>query len=313
MRKVMSIRKAYGQTLADYGAENPDVVVVVADVTSSTQTGFFEKRFPERFFNVGIMEQAMIDVSAGLALGGMIPFANTFAVLYLRAAEQVRTCIAYANVNVKMVGAYCGLSNFKDGPTHHVECDTALMRSMPNVTVIEPADAVEVRKFIPKIAEHKGPIYLRLTRAEVPVLFDEDYEPEIGRGIILRDGSDVALVASGVMVSRCMDAADELKNLGIDAYVVNMSTIKPLDEKLVWRLSEETGAIVTAEDHSIIGGLGGAVAEALGKGKPAVLERIGIRDTFTETSLSYEELLDQYGMSVKDIVEAAKRAVKRRE
>jgi len=183
---------------------------------------------------------------------------------------------------------------------------------MPNVTVIEPADAVEVSKFIPKIAEYKGPIYHRLTRAEVPVLFDEDYEPEIGRGIILRDGSDVALMASGVMVSRCMDAAEKLKNFGIDAYVVNMSTIKPLDEKLVWRLSEETGAIVTAEDHSIIGGLGGAVAEALGEGKPAVLERIGIRDTFTETSLSYEELLDHYGMSVKDIVEAAKRAVKRR-
>ena len=311
--KKMSIRKAYGQALADYGAENPDVAVVVADVSSSVQTGFFAEKFPERFFNVGITEQAMVDVAAGLALGGKIPFANTFAVLFLRAAEQIRTCVAYANTNVKLVGSYSGLSNFKDGPTHHVECDIAVMRSMPNMTVVEVADAVEARKMVPAVAEHEGPVYLRVSRTEVPVLFDESYEVKIGKAAVLRDGSDVALIASGVMVSRCLEAAEKLAKEGIDAYVVDMSTIKPLDAELVWKLAAETGALVTAEDHSIIGGLGGAVAEALGAKRPAVLERIGVRDTFTETSLNYEELLDHYGMSVKDIVEAAQRAVKRKD
>jgi transketolase len=310
--KKASIRKAYGEALAEYGAENPDVAVVVADVSSSVQTGFFAKRFPERFFNVGITEQAMIDVAAGLALGGMIPFANTFAVLFLRAAEQIRTCVAYANTNVKMVGSYSGMSNFKDGPTHHVECDTAVMRAMPNITVIEVADAVEARKIVPVIAEHEGPVYLRISRAEVPVLFDESYEVKIGKGAILRDGSDVALIASGVMVSRCLEAAEKLAKEGIDAYAVNMSSIKPLDAEMVWKLAKETGAIVTAEDHSVIGGLGGAVAEALGERSPANLKRIGIPDTFTETSLSYEELLDHYGMSVERIVEAARLIVERK-
>jgi len=310
--KKMSIRKAYGEALADYGAENPDVVVVVADVSSSVQTGFFAERFPERFFNVGITEQAMVDFAVGLALGGMIPFANTFAVLFLRAAEQIRTCVAYAETNVKLVGSYSGLSNFKDGPTHHAECDVAVMRAMPNMTVVEAADAVEARKMVPAVAEHEGPVYLRISRSDVPVLFEESYEVKIGRGVILRDGGDVALIASGVMVSRCLEAAEKLTNEGIDAYVVDMSTIKPLDVDLVWKLAEETGALVTAEDHSIIGGLGSAVAEALGEKKPANLERIGVRDTFTETSLNYEELLDHYGMSVEDIVKAARRAVERK-
>ena len=311
MRKE-SIRKAYGRALADYGAENPNVAVVVADVSSSVQTGFFAEKFPERFFNVGITEQAMVDVAVGLALGGMIPFANTFAVLFLRAAEQIRTCVAYAKTNVKIVGSYSGLSNFKDGPTHHVECDIAVMRSMPNITVVEAADAVEARKIVPVIAEHEGPVYLRLSRSDVPVIFDESYEVKIGKGAILRDGSDVALIASGVMVSRCLEAAEKLAKEGIDAYVVNMSSIKPLDAELVWKMARETGAIVTAEDHSIIGGLGGAVAEALGEKSPANLERIGIPDTFTETALSYDELLDHYGMSVDDIVRAAQRTIKRK-
>ncbi|RJS92779.1 transketolase family protein [Candidatus Bathyarchaeota archaeon] len=311
MRKA-SIRRAYGQALAEYGAENPDVAVVVADVSSSVQTGFFAERFPERFFNVGITEQAMVDFAVGLALGGMIPFANTFAVLFLRAAEQIRTCVAYAKTNVKLVGSYSGLSNFKDGPTHHAECDIAVMRAMPNISVVEVADAVEARKMVPVIAEYEGPVYLRISRAEAPVLYDESYEARIGKGTVLRDGGDVALIACGIMVSRCLEAAEKLAKEEIDAYVVNMSTIKPLDLELVWKLARETGAIVTAEDHSIIGGLGGAVAEALGEKNPASLERIGVRDTFTETALSYEDLLDHYGMSVEDIVKAAKRAVKRK-
>ena len=310
--KKASIRKAYGQALADYGDLNPDVAVVVADVSSSVQTKFFAEKFPERFFNVGITEQAMVDVAVGLALGGMIPFANTFAVLFLRAAEQIRTCVAYAKTNVKIVGSYSGLSNFKDGPTHHIECDIAIMRSMPNMTVVEAADAVEARKMVPAVAEHDGPVYLRISRTDAPILFDESYEVKIGKGAVLRDGSDVALIASGVMVSRCLEAAEKLEKEGIDAYVVDMSSIKPLDTDLVWKLARETGAIVTAEDHSIIGGLGGAVAEALGEKSPVYLERIGVRDTFTETSLSYDELLDHYGMGIEDIIEAARQAVERK-
>ena len=183
---------------------------------------------------------------------------------------------------------------------------------MPNITVVEAADAVEARKMVPAVAEHDGPVYLRLSRSDVPVLLDESYEVKIGKGVVIRDGSDVALIASGVMVSRCLEAAEKLAEEGIDSYVVNMSTIKPLDTGLVVKLAEETGALVTAEDHSIIGGLGGAVAEALGEGKPANLERIGVRDTFTETALSYDELLDHYGMGVEDIVKAARRAVQRK-
>jgi len=309
--KKMSVRKAYGEALADYGTANPNVVVVVADVSSSVYTSFFAERFPERFFNVGITEQAMIDVAAGFALGGMIPFANTFAALYLRTVEQIRTCIAYAKTNVKIVGSYSGLSDFKDGPTHHAEADIAIMRSLPNMTVAEAADAVEARKMVKAVAEFDGPVYLRISRAETAVLFDEAHEVEIGKAVTARDGSDVTLICSGVMVSRCLEAAQILADERIDARVVNMHTIKPIDKSIVEKAAKETGAIVTAEEHSIIGGLGSAVAEALGSTCPVPLERIGINDTFTETSLNYEDILDHYGMGVKDITSASRRVLKR--
>jgi len=312
MMKKMSVRKAYGEALADYGAVNPDVVVVVADVSSSVQTHYFAKRFPERFFNVGITEQSLIDVAVGFALGGMIPFANTFAALFLRAVEQIRTCVAYAKTNVKIVGGYSGLSDFKDGPTHHAEADIAIMRSLPNMTVIEAADAIQAKKMVPTVAECDGPVYLRISRAETPVLFNEEHEVEIGKGVTIRDGSDVTLIACGVMVFRCLEAAKILSDEGIDARVVNMYSIKPLDISLVEKAAKETGAIVTAEEHSIFGGLGSAVAEVLSDKYPTPLERIGIVDTFTETSLNYEELLDCYGMGVKDIVEATRRVMKRK-
>jgi len=307
-----SLRKAYGESLADYGATNPHVAVVVADVSSSVQTSYFAERFPERFFNVGITEQSMVDVAVGLALGGMIPFANTFAVLFLRTFEQIRTCVAYAKTNVKIVGGYSGLSDFKDGPTHHADTDIAIMRSLPNMTVVEVADAVETRKMVPAVAELDGPVYLRITRADMPVLFDESHEVEIGKGVIIRDGDDVTLIGSGVMVSRCLEASKILHNEGTDARVVNMHTIKPLDRSLLEKAAKETGAIVTAEDHTVIGGLGGAVAETLSETYPVPLERIGIKDVFTETSLTYEELLDHYGMGAKDIVESARHVMKRK-
>jgi len=310
--KKLSVRKAYGEALADYGATNPNVVVVVADVSSSVQTSYFAKRFPERFFNVGITEQSLIDVSVGFALGGMIPFANTFAVLFLRTVEQIRTCVAYAKTNVKMVGGYSGLSDFKDGPTHHGDTDIAIMRALPNMTVVEAADAIEAKKMVPAVAEFDGPVYLRISRAETPVLFDEDHEVKIGKGVTVRDGGDLTFIASGVMVSRCLEASKILAEGGINARVINMHTIKPLDVSLVEKAAKETGAIVTAEEHSVIGGLGGAVAEALSEKHPVPLERVGIADTFTETALTYEELLDHYGMGVTDIIKAAHHAMKRK-
>jgi transketolase len=312
MMKKISVRKAYGEALADYGTINPKVVVVVADVSSSVFTSIFADRFPKRFFNVGITEQSMIDVAAGLALGGMIPFANTFATLFLRALEQIRTCVAYAKTNVKIVGGYSGLSDFKDGPSHHTEADVAIMRSLPNMTVLEAADACEVKKMVPLVAEYDGPVYLRISRAEMPALFDDSHEVEIGKSSIVQDGNDVTFIASGMMVSRCLEASKILAEKAVKARLINMYSIKPLDVSAIEKAAEETGAIVTAEEHSVIGGLGGAVAETLGNNYIVPIERVGIADVFTETALSHDELLDCYGMGVGSIVEAALHVIKRK-
>lgn len=311
MIKKASDRKAYGKALADYGAVNPRVVVVVADVSGSVQTQYFAKRFPKRFFNVGIAEQGMVDTAVGLALGGMIPFVNTFAALMLRAVEPIRTCVAYAKTNVKIIGGYGGLSDYKDGATHYSIMNIATMRAMPEMTVIVPADATETKKMVPLVAEYDGPVYLRVSRAETPLVFDDAHDVEIGKGITIREGSDVTLIGNGVMVSRCLEAAKILAEERMEARVINMHTIKPLDVSMVQQAAEETGAIVTAEEHSVIGGLGGAVAEVLGKCCPVPLERVGVADLFVETALDHESLLDNYGMAVKDIAEAARRAIMR--
>ncbi len=312
MQKLESMRVAYGKALADYGAVNRDVVVLDADVSASTQTHFFASRFPNRFFNLGVAEAGMVDVAVGLALAGKIPFANTFAFLIaLRAAEQVRTCVAYARTNVKLAAGYAGLSDSKDGPTHHSICDLAVMRSMPNLAVVVATDAVEVQKMVPLVAEWDGPIYLRISRAEVPVVFNEYHEVKIGKGTVLRDGSDVSLIGTGVMVSRCLEAAGQLEKGGVSARVLEMHTLKPLDHELILKAARETGAIVTAEEHSVIGGLGEAVAGCLAERYPVPLRRVGIKDTFAETG-SYFELLDRYGMGVNDIILAAKELVGQR-
>jgi len=303
------MRIAYGQALADYGEINPDVVVLDADVSASTQTHYFAARFPDRFFNIGVAEAGMVDVAVGFALGGKIPFANTFASLIsLRAAEQVRTCVAYARTNVKLAAAYSGLSDSKDGPTHHSVFDLGVMRAMPNLTVVVAADASEARKLVPAVAEYDGPVYLRLSRAEVPVVFGDDHQVEIGKGNVLQDGTDVTLVATGVMVSRAVLAAEQLKGKGVRARVLSLHTIKPLDDELILAAAEETGALVTVEEHSIIGGLGGAVTELLSGELPVPVVRVGIRDTFTDTG-PYEALLDRFGMSVDDIVSATHQAM----
>ncbi len=306
-------REAYGLALADYGKVNPDVVVLDADVSSSTLTKFFADRFPDRFFNVGVVEAAMVNVGVGLALGGRIPFVNTFAALVtLRAMEQIRTCVAYADANVKIIGGYAGVSDYKDGPTHFAINDIALMRSLPGMTVIAPADNTEAAQMVAPIAEHTGPVYVRISRAGSPDVFDDSHTFEIGKGTPVREGGDVTLVGTGSMVYQCVQAAEALAGESIDARVLSLSTVKPLDVELLQQAAKETGALVTAEEHSVIGGLAGAVAEALGCCCPAALEYVGLDDSFCRTGPDPQTLMDASGMSVDDIVNAAKRALKRK-
>lgn len=312
MANLDNTRKVFGEALAEYGVKNKKVVVLTADVSSSVMTTFFAEKVPERFFNVGIAEAGMIDTAVGFALAGLIPFANTFAALLLRATEQVRTCVAYANTNVKIIGSFAGLSDAKDGATHHSIMDIAIFRAMPNMTVIVPSDSIEAKKMIPLIAEHEGPVYIRISRAEMPIIFDESHRVEIGKGLVVRDGSDVTIVTNGHLLSRSLEAADQLGSQGLKARVVNLPTVKPLDMPLLRKCAQETGAIVTAEEHSIIGGLGSAVAEAIADEFPVPVKRVGVPDKFTETSKDFDALLDQYGMAVADIVRAAQQAVKQK-
>lgn len=310
---AMPMREAYGRALAEYGAINPNVVVLDADTSSSTLSQFFAQRFPERFFNVGIAEPCMVDVSVGLALGGKIPFANAFAALLsLRALEQVRTCVCYARTNVKLAASYAGLSDFKDGPTHHAITDIALLRALPEMTVIVPADAQEARAWVPLVAEYDGPVYLRLSRSATIDVHDETVNVQIGKGITLRDGRDLAIIATGALVGLALQAVEALAREGIGARLLEIHTIKPIDEELICQAAEETGAIVTAEEHTILGGLGGAVAEALASRFPAPLERLGIRDTFARTAMDHEDLMAAYGLSVDNLVKSAKRALERK-
>jgi len=309
MAELVSMRKAYGEALVELGQANPDVVVLSADVSNSDHSYMFEEVFPNRFFNVGIAEQSLVDVAVGLAYSGLIPFANTFAFLFAtRALEMVRSHICYGQANVKLMGAYAGLSDSFDGPTHHSITDIAIMRSLPNMTIVVPGDPVALAKLLPQAADWPGPVFFRLNRNEVPVLFNDSYAPKIGEAITLRPGSDVTLICAGLMVSRCLEAAEELAGQGTDAQVLEMHTVKPLDTESVLQAARETGALVTVEEHSIVGGLGGAVAEAVTDAYPVPIKRVGIADRFAETG-PYFEMLDRYGMSVQDIVAAAQQAM----
>jgi transketolase len=306
------MRVVYGQALVELGRARDDVVVLSADVSNSDHSYMFEEVFPERFFNVGIAEQALVDVAVGLANGGRVPVANTFAFLFAtRALEQVRTHLCYGQANVKLAGAYAGLSDSFDGPTHHAVTDLAIMRSLPHMTVVVPADPVGLNKLLPQVVDQEGPAFFRLCRNEVPVVFGDLYDPQIGKGVVLREGTDVTIIGCGVMVARCLEAAKQLAEAGVDARVVEMHTIKPLDRELVARCAAETDALVTVEEHSVIGGLGGAVAEALVEGGPVSMERVGVADTFAESG-PYGELMDKYGLSVDDITAAAQRALARK-
>jgi len=310
--EAVLMRKAYGEALVELGRARKDVVVLTADVSNSDFSYMFEQAFPDRFFNVGIAEPALVDTAVGLANSGLVPIANTFAFLFAtRALEMVRTHLCYGKANVKLAGAYGGLSDSFDGPTHHSISDLAILRSLPRMTIVVPADPLGVARLLPQVAAWEGPVYFRLCRNEVPQVYTNAYQPEIGKGITLSDGDDATIIACGVLVARSLQAAEELKHEGILARVVEIHTVKPLDIELVTRCARETGAIVTAEEHTIIGGLGGAVAECLAGACPAPLERVGIADTFAETG-PYLDLLDKYGMSVDAIAGAVRRVLKRR-
>jgi transketolase len=306
------MRKAYGDALVELGKARKDVVVLSADVSSSDYSYLFEQSFPDRFFNVGIAEPALVDTAVGLANGGFVPIVNTFAFLFAtRALEMIRTHLCYGQANVKLAGAYAGLSDSFDGPTHHSITDIAILRTLPRMTVVVPADALSLTRLLPQIAAMDGPTYLRICRNEVPQIYTDDCHPQIGKGITLKDGNDLTIVACGVLVARALEAAKMLRQEGIHARVVDMHTIKPLDAELLEACARETGAIVTAEEHSIIGGLGGAVAECLAGICPTPIERVGLDDTFAECG-PYVDLLEKYGMSAQAIADAARRVYKRK-
>ena len=298
-----STRVAYGEALVKLGKVNKDVVVLEADLSKSTMTAYFKKEFPERHINVGIAEADMIGTAAGIATTGKIPFASTFAHFAAgRAFDQVRNSVAYPHLNVKICPTHAGVSLGEDGGSHQSVEDVALMRAIPGMVVLSPADAVETEKMVFAVAEYEGPVYVRLGRLNIPVLFDENYKFEIGKAATLREGNDVAILATGLMVSEALEAAKLLEEKGIKARVVNVSTIKPLDTETVLKAAKECKFIVTSEEHSVIGGLGSAVSEYLSEVHPAKVVKHGIQDVFGQ-SADGETMLTNYGLRAKDIAE----------
>lgn len=303
------LRDVYGEALVELGERDGRVVVVDADMASGTMTCGFQSRYPERFFDVGIAEQNLVNVGAGLALGGHIPFVNTFAFLIaLRAAEQVRTSVCWANTNVKLAAGYGGVSGAMDGASHCAVMDMAVMRALPNLVVLSVSDGVSARAATLAAAEHEGPVYLRLSRAAVPDVHAADFDFRIGEGVILRAGTDVTLVATGPVLGRCLQVAGELSAEGIDTRVIEIHTLKPIDREILVQAAAETGVIVTVEEHSVIGGLGTAVCEALADACPVPVVRVGFCDVFGETG-PYEDLLDRMGLSLADISAAVRQAL----
>ena len=310
MAEKIATREAYGKALAELG-ESYDFVVLDADLAAATKTGVFKKKFPERFFNCGIAEGNMVSVAAGLAAAGKIPFVSSFAMFAAgRAFEQVRNSVGYPHLNVKIGATHAGITVGEDGATHQCNEDIALMRTIPGMTVINPADAVEARAAVEAAIKHVGPVYMRFGRYAVPVINDTpDYKFELGKGVTMREGGDVTIVATGLMVSMALEAAEELKAEGIDARVINIHTIKPLDTDIILKAAKETGVIVTAEEHSIIGGLGAAVAEAVCEGCPVPVLRLGVNDTFGRSG-TVPALLEMYGLTPANIVAKVKQALK---
>jgi transketolase len=308
----VATREAYGKALLKLGEINPNVVVLDADLSKSTKTDGFSKKYPERFIQMGIAEADMMATAGGLAAAGKIPFASSFAIFATgRAYDQVRNTIGYPGLNVKIAATHAGITVGADGGSHQSIEDIALMRVIPGMTVLNPADATEAEKLIFAAAKHVGPVYIRLGREPMPNVFDDTYEPVIGKAVRLREGDAATIIATGIMVERALLAADLLKEKGIAVRVVNIHTIKPLDVAEVTKAARETGALVTAEEHNVIGGLASAVAEAVVKNAPVPMEFIGIQDRFGQSG-SPAELLEEYGMNPAHIVAAVEKAIARK-
>ncbi len=306
-----AIRESYGKRLCELGATHKDIVVLDADVSGSTKSGIFGKAYPSRFYNVGIAESNMVGMAAGMATVGKIPFINTFAAfMVLRGGDPVRSLVGYGNLNVKLAGAYAGLSDAYDGATHHAITDMALMRAIPNMMVLSPCDAESTRSAVDLAVAHNGPVYLRLSRAAMPELYPSNYKFIPGKAIVHGEGNDVTLVATGCLVHKALKAAELLAVDGIEARVVDVQSIKPIDAELLWQCARETKVIVTCEEHNVIGGLGSAVAEALAPVGSPPIGFIGVQDTFTATG-DYEQLLETYGMQPVAIVEKAKETLRK--
>ena len=310
MGKKIATREAYGKALAGLASTNENIVVLDADLSKSTKTADFKAVCPERFFNMGIAEGNMMGVAAGLSTCGKIPFVSTFAMFAAgRAFEQIRNSICYPKLNVKVCATHAGLTVGEDGASHQTVEDLALMRSIPNMVVISPADAVETKAAIEAIAEYDGPCYVRLGRAAVNVINDENtYKFQIGKGVVLAEGKDVTIAATGIMVDTALEAKDLLAAEGINAKIVNIHTLKPLDNELLIQCAKETGAIVTVEEHSVIGGLGSAVAEAIAEEYPVPVVKLGVNDVFGQSGTP-AELLKGYGLTAEGIVEKVKKAL----
>ena len=299
-------REGYGKALLELGRKNKNVVVVDADLGDSTKAEYFGKEFPERFFTVGIAEQNMIGVAAGISVTGKIPYASTFAIFSERAFELVRNVVARNKLNVKICGSHAGITTGEDGKSAQAIEDIAIYRALPNMVVLQPADSVEAEKMVFALADYSGPSYMRVHRTAFPVLHSSDYKFAIGKGEILREGKDAVIFASGTMVHESLKAYDILKNKGVNVYVVNISTIKPIDSGLIIELAKKTNCVITAEDHNIIGGLGSAVAEVLGENYPCKMKRIGVQDTYGESGKP-DELYKKYGLDSESIAEEVMR------
>jgi transketolase len=298
-------REAYGQALVEL-SKNEKVVVLDADLAKATKTADFKKVCPERFFDMGIAEQDMIGTAAGFAVSGKIPFASTFAIFAAgRAFEQIRNSVCYPKLNVKIAATHAGVTVGEDGGTHQAIEDISLMRSVPNMVVLNPSDDVEAKAAIFAAAEYYGPVYIRLGRAATPTLHDENYKFEIGKGEVLKEGKDVAIIATGIMVAKALEAAEKLKSEGINATVVNIHTIKPIDRELIVNVAKVTGKVVTVEEHSVIGGLGSAVCEVLSQELPTKVKLIGLNDTFGQSGTP-KDLLEHYGLTRENIIETVK-------
>ncbi len=310
MADKIATREAYGAALAEFGAKYENLVVLDADLAAATKTGVFKKAFPDRFFDCGIAEGNMMVVAAGLSTTGFIPFASTFAMFAAgRAFEQVRNAIGYPHLNVKIGATHGGISVGEDGATHQCLEDFGTMRTIPGMVVMQPADAVEARLMVEAAIKHEGPCYMRFGRYAVPTLFGDDYKFELGKGVVMADGKDVTLVATGLMVEQALAARELLAAEGISARVVNIHTIKPLDSDLILKCAADTGAIVTAEEHNIIGGLGSAVCECVAGAKPVPVMRVGVEDQFGKSG-KVPPLLEFYGLTAANIAAKAKEAIK---